>query len=82
MARGLETVIERADNGKAVAWFPAALTTIVTHSSGRTWAGALANYLCLITLEGAEELSPAKEHPESSVAAQVPQKGPWWKFWR
>jgi len=52
--RGPETVVERADSGELVAWFPVCLNKIVTHPSGRTWAGAAANYLCLITLEGGD----------------------------
>jgi hypothetical protein len=35
LLRGLETVIERASDGQAVAWFPNALDNIVTHPSGR-----------------------------------------------
>jgi WD40 repeat protein len=51
----LETVIERASDGQAVAWFPAALHSIVTHASGRIWAGSVPNHLYLIRLEGPEE---------------------------
>jgi hypothetical protein len=50
--RSLECAFERADSGRPVAWFPAARWWWI-HPSGRTWAGAAANYLCLITLEGA-----------------------------
>ena len=39
---GLETVIQRASGGQAVAWFPAALEDIATHPSGRLWAGVSA----------------------------------------
>ncbi len=52
IARGHETVIERVEDGKPVAWFPIALAHIVTHPSGPTWAGAAANHLYLITFEG------------------------------
>jgi WD40 repeat protein len=51
LARGLETVVERADSGKPVASFPVSLDEIVTHPSGRIWAGVVGNYLCLITLD-------------------------------
>jgi hypothetical protein len=53
--RGLETVIERASDGQAVALFPAALGHIATHPSGRVWAGSAGNHLYLIRLEGPEE---------------------------
>jgi WD40 repeat protein len=55
VSRGQETVIERANDGQAVAWFPAALEHIATHPSGRVWAGSVGNHLYLIRLEGAEE---------------------------
>src|SRR5262249_44797698 len=49
----LETVIESALTGQPVAWFAGALLDhIATHPSGRLWAGAARNYLCLFTLEG------------------------------
>jgi hypothetical protein len=48
----LETVIEPASGGEAVAWFPAALDNITTHPSGRIWAGSVRNHLYLIRLEG------------------------------
>jgi WD40 repeat protein len=52
--RGQETVIERASDGQAVAWFPAALDGIATHPSGRVWAGSVRSRLYLIRLEGGE----------------------------
>ena len=52
MARGLETAIEPAGGGMAVAWFPAELEIIATHPSGRIWAGSVSNHLYLIRLEG------------------------------
>jgi WD40 repeat protein len=52
LARALETVIERVHDGKPVAWFPIRLEHICTHPSGITWAGALRNHLCLVTLQG------------------------------
>jgi WD40 repeat protein len=48
----LETEIASALTGEPVAWFPRALGRIVTHSSGRLWAGTAGNYLCLFKLEG------------------------------
>jgi WD40 repeat protein len=47
-----ETVIEQAEDGKPIAWFPSAFAHIVTHPSGRIWAGAVANHLYIISLEG------------------------------
>jgi WD40 repeat protein len=51
---GLETRIEPAAGGEAVAWFPAAYLDIATHPSGRLWAGwRLSPYqVYLIQLEG------------------------------
>jgi len=57
VARGPDTVVERANDGVPVAWFSPAITEIVTRHSGRTWAGASGNHVCIITLEGAEENS-------------------------
>ena len=54
LARGQETVVERVDGRQPIAWFPIALGHIITHPSGRTWAGAAGNHLYIITLEGAE----------------------------
>jgi WD40 repeat protein len=51
-ARGLESVVERADNGEAVAWFPVYLDLIASHPSGSTWAGDAFKQLYLVTLEG------------------------------
>ena len=59
LARGWETVVQQADSGKPVAWFPVGISHIVTNPSGRTWAGTDYNYICLMTLEGTIEL-PAK----------------------
>jgi len=54
LSRTLETVIEDATTGEAVAWFPAALLPITTHPGGRAWASAVGNHLQLLKLEGAE----------------------------
>ena len=40
----LETVVERTDSGKPVAWFPVNLRRVATHPSGRTWAAETANH--------------------------------------
>jgi WD40 repeat protein len=52
MTRGLETVIEPAAGGTAVAWFSPALKRITTHPSGRIWAGVAGSHVYLIRLEG------------------------------
>jgi WD40 repeat protein len=52
LARGQETVIENGFRSDVAAWYPVPLTGIVTHPFGRGWAGSVASYLCLITLEG------------------------------
>jgi WD40 repeat protein len=49
----LETAIQSRRTKEVVAWFPAALGRITTHSGGRMWAGAVGNHLYLIALEGA-----------------------------
>ena len=58
MSRNLETVIEPASGGEAVAWFPAALMHHATHPSGRIWAGSVGNHLYLIRLEGDPDSIP------------------------
>jgi WD40 repeat protein len=47
-----DTVIEPAGGNEAVAWFPARLSELATHRSGRIWAGRVSNHLYLIRLEG------------------------------
>lgn len=54
LARDQETVIEDAEAGNVIARFPVPLENIITHPSGRTWAGSSANHLHIITLEGGE----------------------------
>jgi WD40 repeat protein len=56
VARADETVIEQVKDGAAIAWFPTGLSHIVTHPSGCVWAGAFANHLYIISLEGSTEL--------------------------
>ena len=58
MSRNLETVIEPASGGEAVAWFPAALEHLATHPSGRIWAGSVDKHVYLIRLEGGPNLIP------------------------
>jgi hypothetical protein len=53
MARESQTVIETSADGAEVAWFPAEMRGLVTHPSGRTWAGSVSSHLYLIRLEGA-----------------------------
>jgi len=53
LARAAETVIEAPDATGPIAWFPDAIDHIVTHPDGRSWAGAKANHVYMITLEGA-----------------------------
>ena len=53
LARGTETMIEAAAATGPIAWFPEAIDHIVTHPGGRSWAGANANHVYMITLEGA-----------------------------
>jgi WD40 repeat protein len=52
MARGPETVIEQATGGSEVAWFPAGIRHIVTHTSGNLWAGSGGKHMYLVILEG------------------------------
>ena len=58
MSWNLETAIEPASGGEAVAWFPAALTRLATHPAGRIWAGSVGNHLYLIRLEGDPDSIP------------------------
>jgi hypothetical protein len=52
LAREQETVIEDAATGAVVARFPESLACIVTHPSGRSWAGGVGSYVCILRLEG------------------------------
>jgi hypothetical protein len=54
----LESVIEDSSTGQPVAWLPTVVDKIVPHPSGRTWPGAVDNYVCLFTLEGDPAPSP------------------------
>jgi WD40 repeat protein len=59
----LETVIEAADSGQPVAWFPTALRRIAALPGGRAWAGTTGSYLCLFTLEGGAQSVPGRPPP-------------------
>ena len=52
ISRGLETVIELTEADEIVALLPVAFSHISTHPSGRIWAGASGNHLCIFQLEG------------------------------
>ncbi len=56
LARGLETVIDDAETGRPIAWFPVALDCINTHLGGRMWAGAGGHHVYLLQLEGTPDL--------------------------
>ncbi|MBI4517170.1 MAG: hypothetical protein HY699_15295 [Deltaproteobacteria bacterium] len=55
LRRGLETVVEDAATAAPVAWFPVPLEHIKTFPNGRTWVGASANHLYIISLENRSE---------------------------
>ncbi len=55
LSRGQETIVEQAKDGKPMAWFPMPLQSIVTHPSGRDWAGSEDKHLDIITLEGGDK---------------------------
>jgi len=59
IARVHATTIEQAEDGKPIAWFPIALAHIVTHPSGRAWAGAVGSHVYIIRLEGV--LDPTRQ---------------------
>ena len=50
-SRGPETIVETADDGRAIAWFPAPLYHITTRPTGCHWAGSKGNHLYVIGLE-------------------------------
>ena len=53
LVRGGETIVE-SPAGEIVARYPDVLNHIASHPDGRTWAGAICDYLALIRLEGAD----------------------------
>jgi WD40 repeat protein len=52
---GLETVIVPTLTAQPAAWFADRLSGLCRDPSGPRWAGGIGNYLCLISLEGADE---------------------------
>jgi hypothetical protein len=52
MNHALDTVLDMTEGGIEVAWFPTRLYKLVTHRSGRLWAGSVSDHLYLIRLEG------------------------------
>ena len=52
ISRESQTVIETASSGVEVAWFPAQMSRLVTHPSGRSWCGSVFNHLYFVRLEG------------------------------
>jgi WD40 repeat protein len=50
-----EAGTDRANDGKQIAWFPVALEYIASDTSGRKWAGVVADHLYIVSLEGTEE---------------------------
>ena len=69
MSRNLETVIEPASGGEAIAWFPTALEHHATHPSGRIWAGSVGKHLYLIRLEGDPDLILPRQGSRSGFPA-------------
>jgi len=57
------------------------MNEVFAQPSGCTWAGAVGNYLCLISLEGGDAL-PAEDEPQPLLATSEHKRKPWWKFWR
>lgn len=54
------TVLEISGRDVAIARFPEKLRLMSVHSSGRTWACGVVNYLCLVTLENARLQAPPR----------------------
>jgi hypothetical protein len=50
-----ETAVEAGNAGRILAWFPVGLYPLIAHPSGTAWAGADANHLYIITLEGGSQ---------------------------
>ena len=59
-SEGQETLVERAECGQPVAFFPISLEYITSDPNGRTWAGSSANHVYIITLEGDPSAPPAE----------------------
>ncbi len=54
-----ELRVEDVLSGQPVAWFPTRLWPIATSPSDNQWAGGVANYLCIVRLEGAIAEAPS-----------------------
>lgn len=54
VAHEAETVIELASNGGPIAWLPAAPEYLITHPSGRIWAGPNRDYMHFFHLESGD----------------------------
>lgn len=52
VVRGLETIFEDSTTGQLLACFPAALDHLTNNPATRTWAGAVANHVYVVQLEG------------------------------
>ena len=63
LSRGRETLVERADGGQPVAFFPISLKHITTHPNGRCWGGSSGNHVYIITLEG-DPSAPRPQPPK------------------
>jgi len=59
-------VVLDATSFEPVAWFPEVLASRAKQLSGGVWAGGVAGYLCLFTLEGLD-------HPHGSENPQISQ---------
>jgi hypothetical protein len=51
IVRGSELVIQKAESGREIAWFPAAPRIIKAHPSLAIWAGAIGSQLLMLRLE-------------------------------
>ena len=88
LSRDQEFIVEEVASGDPVAYFPLPLECITTHTSGRTWAGADADGVCIITLEDGSEPEPSENGPVadkkesgSLSTEEKPTANQWWKFW-
>lgn len=68
----LETVLKLRESGIIVAWYPEVLgiarqygadSGIAAHPNGRTWAGSVADYVCLLAVEGYSPESHEEDCP-------------------
>jgi len=66
-----ETHIEPASGGQPCAWFPSSLSVLATQPAAPCWAGGVANYLCMIQLEGLPP-QPSTETPDGPAPSNTP----------